>query len=323
MQTSLSLLRHARWMALAGGLALATLLPALAPAQDFPSHVVTIVVPFPPGGGADTLARILAKPLATAWKQTVLIDNRPGASGHIGAGFVARSAPDGHTLVMASTAALDKANVAEFAPIALVSASPYVAVVRPGLGVHNVREFVAKAKAEPGKLTFGSSGEGSASHLTVELFKQVAGVNMMHVPYKGTGQALTDLLGGNIDFMFAPAETVMPHVRSGKLVALGVTSSVRARALPELPTIAESGVPGYSAVGWFGLLAPSGTPAPVVARLSSDIEAALKSPEVVKAILSAGAEPSQGTPEDFGRFIHEEIAKWGQLQEQIARSRAH
>jgi tripartite-type tricarboxylate transporter receptor subunit TctC len=290
-------------------------------AQTFPTRPVTLVVPFPPAGGADTLARILSTPLGETWKQSVIVDNRPGASGHIGATYVARAAADGHTLLMSSTASLDKNNVKDFAPIALVSASPYVVAVRPGLGVKSIKELVARAKAEPGKLTFGSSGEGSASQLTVELFKQVAGVNMLHVPYKGTGQAVTDLLGGNIDFMFAPAQTVMPHVKAGKLVAIAVTSSRRAKALPELPTIAEAGVPGYAAVGWFGLLAPAATPKPVVAKLAKDVGAAMKDPKVIDAMMAAGAEPAEGTPEEFDHFIHEELDKWGRLEDQLAKAK--
>ncbi|MDB5946847.1 MAG: tripartite tricarboxylate transporter substrate binding protein, partial [Ramlibacter sp.] len=314
-------LRASRLLGIAASLALAVAANGVH-AQAFPSRTVTIIVPFPPAGGADTLARILSNNLGTTWKQTVLVDNRPGASGHIGASYVARAPADGYTLMMSSTASLDKSNISQFAPIALVSASPYVVVVRPGLGVHNIRELVAKAKAEPGKLTFGSSGEGSASHLTVELFKQVAGVNMLHVPYKGTGQAVADLLGGTIDVMFAPAQTVMPHVRSGKVIALAVTSAKRAKAVPDLPTIAEAGVPGYSAVGWFGLLAPAATPKPVVAKLAADIGAALDNPEVVKTMLAAGAEPADGTPEEFGRFINDELAKWGELEAKLAKSKA-
>ncbi len=294
---------------------------AFAQQAPFPSRNVTFVVPFPPAGGADTLARILSTHLGGVWKQTVVVENRPGASGHIGADYVARAPADGHTLMMSSTASLDRKNVAQFAPVALVSASPYVVTVRPGLGVATVRDLIAKAKAEPGKLTFGSSGEGSASHLTVELFKQAAGVNMLHVPYKGTGQAVSDLLAGTIDFMFAPAQTVMPHVKANKLVAVAVTSGRRAKALPELPTIAEAGVPGYAAVGWFGLLAPVATPKPVVAKLAADVNAALANPQVVKTMLEAGAEPAEGTPEEFAKFINEELVKWGQLEESLARQR--
>jgi tripartite-type tricarboxylate transporter receptor subunit TctC len=290
-------------------------------AQTFPSKTVTIVVPFPPAGGADTLARILSTHLSNTWKQSVVVENRAGASGHIGAAHVARSPADGYTLMMSSTASLDKSNVSQFAPIALVSASPYVVTVRSGLGVRNIRELVAKAKAEPGKLTFGSSGAGSASHLTVELFKQLAGVNMLHVPYKGTGQAVSDLLAGTIDVMFAPAQTVMPHMKGGKVAALAVTSAKRGKAVPELPTIAESGVPGYAAVGWFGLLAPAATPKPILAKLAADVGAALNDAEVVKTMLAAGAEPAEGTPEEFGRFIQDELTKWGQLEEQLEKAK--
>ena len=321
MQTSRFPSRALRVLGFAASFALASAAGG-ASAQAFPSKPVTIVVPFPPAGGADTLARILSTNLGNTWKQTVLVDNRTGASGHIGATYVARSPADGYTLMMSSTASLDKNNVSQFTPIALVSASPYVVAVRPGLGVHNIRELVAKAKAEPGKLSFGSSGEGSASHLTVELFKQLAGVNMLHVPYKGTGQAVSDLLGGTIDLMFAPAQTVMPHIKAGKVIALAVTSAKRAKALPELPTIAESGVPGYAAVGWFGLLAPAATPKPTVAKLAADVGAALDNPEVVKSMLTAGVEPADGTPEEFGRFIQDELTKWSQLEEQLAKKKA-
>ena len=300
----------------------ALLAPGFAAAQTYPTKSVTVVVPFPPAGGADTLARILSVHLGNAWKQTVLVENRPGAAGHIGAGYVARSAPDGYTLMMSSTASLTKENVSQFAPIALVSASPYVVAVNPKLGVKSIRELVAKAKAEPGKLTCGSSGEGSASHLTVELFKQIAGVDLMHVPYKGTGQAVNDLLAGTIDIMFAPGQTVAPHTKSGKLVALAVTSDKRAKATPELPTIAEAGVPGYAAVGWFGLLAPAATPKAVIAKLGADVGRALDDPAVERTMLEAGAEPAEGTPEQFGRFIQEELAKWGALEQQMAKGKS-
>ena len=293
-------------------------LPAMAQTAAYPGKPVTIVVPFPPAGGADTLARILATHLGNVWKQQVIVENRPGASGHIGATYVARAPADGYTLLMSSTASLDQENFKQFAPISLVSASPYVVAVNPRLGIKDVRALMARAKAEPGKLTFGSSGEGSASHMTVELFKQEASVDMLHVPYKGTGQAVSDLLGGQIDLMFAPGQTVMPHVKAGKLQAIAVTSATRARAVPELPTIAESGLPGYAAVGWFGLLAPAATPAPVVAKLAADVGAALKDPTVAKTMLASGAEPAEGTPEQFSRFIQDELTKWDRLEKQMA-----
>lgn len=304
--------RHA-WL----GVAVASLLlavPSLGSAQGaYPNKPVTIVVPFPPAGGADTLARILATHLTGVWKQQVVVENRPGASGSIGAAYVARSAADGYTLMMSSTASLTRENLPQFAPIALVSASPYVVTVNPKLNIKNIRELVARAKAEPGKLTFGSSGEGSASHLTVELFMQATGVDMLHVPYKGTGQAVTDLLSGTISMMFAPGQTVSPHVKAGNLQALAVTSAVRAKSSPELVPIAESGVPGYSAVGWFGLLAPAATPRAVLQKLTADVNAALADPAIEKTMLTNGAEPAQGSAEEFGRFIQEELTKWGKL----------
>lgn len=301
----------------------AALTPACdAIAQSFPARPVTIVVPFPPAGGADTLARILAARLSTVWKQQVIVENRPGASGHIGATFVAKSAPDGYTLMMSSTASLDQENVKQFAPVALVSASPYVVAVNPKLGVKTLRELIARAKAEPGKLTFGSSGEGSASHLTVELFKQLAGVDLLHVPYKGTGQAVSDLLGGTIDLMFAPGQTVLPHTKTGKLQALAVTSAVRAKAAPDLPTVAESGLPGYAAVGWFGLLAPVATPKAVLVKLSADVSAALQDPAIEKTMLASGAEPANISAEEFGRFIRQELDKWALLEKQMAKKPA-
>lgn len=282
--------------------------------SGFPSKSVTIVVPFPPAGGADVLARILATYLSNLWGQQVIVENRAGASGRIGAAHVARSEGDGYTLMMSSTASLGKDNVAQFAPIALVSAAPYVVAVNPKLGAKTMRELISKAKAQPGKLTFGSSGEGSASHLTVELFQQAAGIEMLHVPYKGTGQAVTDLLSGTIDLMFAPGQTVNPHVKAGKLLALASTGDQRSRTSSDLPTIAEASTPGYAAVGWFGLLAPVSTPAPIVQKLNVDVNAALSDPNIEKIMLDSGAEPAQTSPAQFGKFIQSEIAKWSLLE---------
>jgi tripartite-type tricarboxylate transporter receptor subunit TctC len=277
---------------------------------------VRIVVPFPPGGGADTLARILSPKLSEAWGQQIVIENKPGASGHIGADFVAKSAPDGHTLVMASTAALDEKNVAEFAPVSLVSASAYVVTAHPGVSAANVRELIALAKASPGKLTFASSGTGAASHLAAELFKAMAGVDLLHVPYKGTGQAVTDLVAGHVNLMFAPAQTVMPYVQGGRLKALAVTSAKRTETLRDLPTVAESGVPGYEAVGWFGVLAPAATPGIVVAKLSADVNRALAQPDVRRKMMELGSDPAGGSPEEFARFIRADQAKWSKLMKE-------
>jgi tripartite-type tricarboxylate transporter receptor subunit TctC len=297
------------------GAALVALALVAAPAfsQSFPSKPVHVIVPFPPGGGADALARIMAPYLQKIWGQPVVVENRPGASGHIGAEFVANAPPDGHTLLMSSTASLTEKNVSQFAPLTLVSASPYVITTNPKVPATNVRELVEHARANPGKLSYGSSGTGAASHLSAELFKSMASIDMLHVPYKGTGQSVTDLLAGQIDVMFAPAQTVMAHVQAGKLRALAVTSGKRATTLPELPTAAEAGVAGYEAVGWFGLLAPAATPRERVASLSADANKVLADPEVRQKMLALGAEPSGNTPEQFARYIRDDQAKWSKL----------
>jgi len=291
-------------------------LAAAAFAQTFPSKPVRIVVPFPPGGGADTLARILEPKLAGIWAQPIVVENRPGASGHIGADFVAKSAPDGTTLLMSSTASLTEKNVNQFAPASLVSASAYIVAANPGVAAGNIRELIALAKLKPGKLSFGSSGTGAASHLSAELFKSMAGVDLLHVPYKGTGQAVTDLLAGHVNLMFGPAQTVMPYVRAGKLKALAATGSKRSDTLPDLPTVAESGLPGYEAVGWFGLLAPAATPKATVAKVSADVKRVLAMGEVREKMLGLGADPAANAPEEFARFIRDDQAKWSKLMKE-------
>lgn len=296
--------------------ALAVSFAATALAQPFPAKPVTIVVPFPPGGGADALTRVMQPSLSKLWGQPIVVENRPGAAGAIGADAVARSAPDGYTLIMSSTAGITEKNVHQFAPITLVSASPYVVAVNPRVAASNIAVLVELGKKQPGKLSYGSSGTGAASHLSAELFKSMAGVDFLHVPYKGTGQAVTDLIGGQIDIMFAPAQTVMPHVQAGKLKALAVTSAKRSGTLPQLPTVAESGVPGYEAVGWFGLFAPAATPKEIVARISADANKVMADPEVKQRMLAMGAEPSGSTPEEFARFVREEMAKWSKLMKE-------
>ena len=285
-------------------------------AQVFPSKPVRIVVPFPPGGGADTLARIMEPKLAGIWAQPIVVENRPGASGHIGADFVAKSVSDGHTLLMSSTASLTEKNVNQFAPVSLVSASAYIVTANPGVAAANIRELIALAKANPGKLSFGSSGTSAASHLSAELFKAMAGVDLLHVPYKGTGQALADLLAGHVNLMFAPAQTVMPYVRAGKLKAFAVTGLKRSEILPDLPTVAESGLPGYEAVGWFGLLAPAATPKATVAKLSVEANRVLAMSDVREKMLGLGADPAGNTPEEFARFIRDDQAKWSKLMKE-------
>jgi len=297
-------------------LGLVAALASSAFADDFPAKPVRIIVPFPAGGGADALARIMQPTLQKMWGQAVVVENKPGASGHIGADFVAAAQPDGYTLLMSSTASLTEKNVSQFAPVTLVTASPYVVAVNPRVPAKDIPELIAYAKKNPGKLTFGSSGTGAASHLAAELFKAEAGVDMLHVPYKGTGQAVTDLLGGQIDLMFAPAQTVMPHVATGRLRALATTGTKRPLYLPaDLPTVSES-VAGYQAVGWFGLLAPANTPPAIVARLSADANRALAEHEVKQLMLITGAEPAGDTPEQFAAFIHADQAKWSKLMKE-------
>ena len=307
-------LRHdgrARLKLLVLALSLAVPLPGLS--QPFPAKPVRIVVPFPPGGGADALARLVAPQLAEIWKQPVAVENRPGASGHIGADFVAQAQADGTTLLMSSTASLTEKNVAQFAPVTLVSASPYVVTASLKTPVASIRELIALAGANPGKLSYASSGAGAASHLSAELFKSMAGVDLLHVPYKGTGQALTDLLAGQVDLLFAPSQTVIQHVRAGKLRALATTGARRTATLPDLPTVAESGLPGYEALGWFGVLAPAATPRPIVEQLSADANRVLADPDVRSRMIALGADPRGNTPEEFARFIRDDQAKWAQL----------
>jgi tripartite-type tricarboxylate transporter receptor subunit TctC len=298
-----------RLLALIFGLAVS----ASACAQAFPARPVRIIVPFPPGGGADALARLMAPRLAELWKEQVIVENRPGASGHIGADLVAQSPPDGTTLLMSSTASLSEKNVAQFAPVTLVSASPYVVTVSARTPAASIRELIELARAQPGRLSFASSGAGAASHLSAELFKSMAKVDLLHVPYKGIGQALTDLLAGQVDLLFAPSQAVIQHVRAGKLKALATTGAKRTEALPELPTVAEAGLAGYEAVGWFGLLAPAATPRPLVERLSADSNRVLAERDVRSRMSALGADPSGNTPEEFARFIRDDQAKWAKL----------
>jgi tripartite-type tricarboxylate transporter receptor subunit TctC len=284
--------------------------------EPFPRKAVTIVVPFPPGGGADALARLMSPRLSELWGQQVLVENKPGASGHIGADQVAQSPADGYTLLMSSTASLTQKNVHQFAPITLVSASPYVLVSSKG-NIDSVTALVSFAKANPGKLSYGSSGTGAASHLSAELFKSMAGVDLLHVPYKGTGQAVQDLLAGQVDLLFAPSQAVIQHVRAGKLKALATTGAKRAETLPEFPTVAEAGADaglrGYEAVGWFGLLAPAATPKGIVEKLSADCNKVLSDSETRKRMQNVGADPAGNTPDEFARFIRDDQAKWAKL----------
>jgi len=292
-------------------------------AATYPAKPVRLVVPFPAGGTTDILARAVAQRLSEAWGRQVIVDNRPGAGGNIGSDLVAKAAPDGYTLLMGTvgTHAINPSlyknmpydHVKDFAPVILVAGVPNVLVVNPSLPVHSVTELIAYAKANPGKLNFASSGNGTSIHLSGELFKAMTGVEMTHVPYKGSAPALTDLIGGQVQLMFDNLPSSLPFIKAGKLRALAVTSGARAAALPDLPTLAESGLPGFEASSWFGVLAPAGTSRDIVAKLNGAIAGWLASPEAKEKLLAQGAIAAGGTPEDFARHIGAETAKWAKV----------
>jgi len=286
----------------------------------FPSKPIRIVVPFPAGGTTDILARAVAQKLTETMGQTVVVDNRPGAGGNIGAELVAKSPPDGYTLLMGTVgthainaslyAKMPYDHVRDFAPVILVAGVPNVLVVNPSVPANNVQELIAYIKANPGKVNFASSGSGTSIHLAGELFKTMAGVSMTHVPYKGSAPAVTDLLGGQVQLMFDNLPSALPQIKAGKLRALAVTSAQRASALPDVPTVAEAGLPGFDATSWFGLLAPAGTPKDVVAKLNAEVAKWLASPEAREKLASQGAIAAGQSPEDFTRHIAAETAKW-------------
>jgi tripartite-type tricarboxylate transporter receptor subunit TctC len=280
---------------------------------------VRFLVGFTPGGPSDILARALAAKLAEARGQPVVVENRPGAGGNLAAEVVAKSAPDGNTWllgnnsILATNAALYAHlpfdPVKDFAPVALVAIQPNVLVVHPSLPARSVGELIAFAKAHPGKLNYASSGSGAAAHLSAELFKSMAGVDMVHVPYKGAQPALTDVIAGQCQLMFATSLSVIPYIKAGRLRALAVTTAQRAASLPRLPTVAET-LPGFEATTWHGVVVPSATPAHVVQQLNADINAALRQPDLRLRLESLGAEIAGGTPQDFAAYIAREIPKW-------------
>jgi tripartite-type tricarboxylate transporter receptor subunit TctC len=290
--------------------------------QAFPSKPVRIVVPFPPAGLNDVVARNLATRLSERWGQPVVVENRPGGGTIIGSELVAKAAPDGYTLLLTSVAHAINPSVYKsmpydiqksFAPIALVAASPFLLVIRPTLPARTVAEFVAFARTQPGRLTYSSTGAGGSSHLMGEMLKAQAGIDIVHVPYKGMAPALTDLMGGQVDFTFGSWSSVGPHVRAGKMRALAVTSRKRLAVLPDVPTIAESGYPAYESTPWWGLAAPAGTPAPVIAKLNTDIGEAMKNAELQALFRETGIEVLSGTPADYARFLDAEVAHWAKV----------
>jgi tripartite-type tricarboxylate transporter receptor subunit TctC len=293
-------------------------------AADYPTHAIKMVVPFAPGGGTDVLGRIIAQRLSEQWGQPVVIENQPGASGGIGTRAAAKAEPDGYTLLMASTGALMAASAALapdaafdvnkfFAPITMVAAPPYLVAINPNVPANSISELIGLARAKPKALSFGSSGIGAASHLSGALFERDAKIELLHVPYKGTGPAVTDLLGGRIDMMFSPSTTVQSLLDGGKLKALAVTSAKRSKFFPQVPTVAESGLPGYESVGWFGLLAPAHTPKEVVDKLNRSVVAIMGEKDVIEHMAKLGAEPEPQSPEEFGRYINADVAKWSAL----------
>ena len=291
-------------------------------AQQYPSRPVRMVIPLSPGGFADVPGRILAARLSAGLGHNVFVENRPGAGGTIGADFVAKSAPDGHTLLFTGTPhvispwvykKLPYDALKDFEPVALVASGPYVLVVNPQLAVSSVRELIAAAKAQPGKIDYASSGNGSAQHLVSALFASMAGIQLNHVPYKGSGPAMQDLISGQVKLSFAGIPNVLPHVKSGRLRALAVSTPQRSADLLEVPTVAEAGVPGYEATLWLNLAAPPATPADIVQRLATETAKALQDGELRSAFRSAGVEATYLPPQELAAFMHAEYEKWGRV----------
>ena len=301
----------------AAGIAIA---PAAAQAQDYPTKPIRIVVPFPAGGATDILARAAAQKLTEAWGQSVVVDNRPGAGGNIGSELVAKAAPDGYTLEMGTVgthainpslyAKMPYDHVKDFAPVILVAGVPNVLVVNPAVPANSVQELIAYAKAHPGKLTYASSGPGSLQHVTGAMLEQQAGIQLTHIPYKGTGPALQDLLGGQVDLTFGTAPPFMPHIQSGKLKVLAVTGKERLPSLPNVPTTAEMGYPGVNATSWFALFAPAGTPQAVIDKLTADVKTVVQDPAFKKKAEEQGATADYMAPKALGTMVAGDLKNW-------------
>jgi tripartite-type tricarboxylate transporter receptor subunit TctC len=294
-----------------------------AAAENYPGHPITLVVPFPPGGSTTIVARIIADKMSATLGQSIVIDNRGGAGGTVATRAVARSSPDGYTIVLGYTGTLGIGpslypNVGydptkDFAPIGRIGTAPNTLVVHPSFPVHSVAELIAYAKANPGKVNYGSAGIGTVSHVCGEYFAAIAGIKLTHIPYKGTGPAVTDLLGGHIPMAFAPIPATHENAKAGRLRMLAVTSAVRSSLLPDVPTVAEQGLPGFEAVLRYGLVAPAGTPRAIIDRLNKELNAALTNDEVRKRLAIEGAEPLPSTPEQYGADIEREEAQWSKV----------
>ena len=300
----------------------ATTATAQAAATPFPEKPMRIVVTFTTGGAPDTLARILSEKLSNVWGQTVIVDNKPGAGGNTGADFVAKAAPDGYTIVVGTvgTHSINPAlyskmpydAVKDFTPITLLATTPNMLVVHNDVPAKNLKDFIALGKKE-GKMTFASSGSGTSIHVSGELFKTMTGIDMVHIPYKGRATAIPDVLGGRVTMMFDNMPSSLQLVREGKLRALGVTSTTRSPAAPEIPTIAESGLPGFDAVSWFALFAPANTPKPIIDKWQTEVRRILKLPDVAKRLADAGLDTVGGTPEELAAYQRSEITKWAKV----------
>ncbi len=300
----------------------ALLLSSTAQAQSYPTRSIRLVVTYPPGGGADVMARLISPKLGEFLGQPVVVENKPGATGQIAAEFVSKSAPDGYTLMLDASSYVVNPSLfqklpydplAAFAPITQLAQFPNMVVVSPGFPVNSVKELIAMAKAKPGAISFASSGNGSAQHLAAELFRLQAGVNMVHVPYRGGAQAMTDVMAGQIPLFFANMASGLPHVKSGRLKALASTGSRRSPNMPDLPTVAESGLPGYEAYEWNAVFAPAGTPPAIVNRLHAEIARVLAVADVRDRILQLGGEIVASTPQDTDRYLRAQMAKWAKV----------
>jgi tripartite-type tricarboxylate transporter receptor subunit TctC len=305
--------------AIATAIVVAAPIPSPAHAQAYPSRVVKIVVPTAPGGGNDVMARIVATKLTERWKQPVIVENKAGANGAVASEFVARAAPDGYTILFGYIAThginpgLSKVPydpVKDFAPVAQIAEAQGVLVVNPAVPANSVKELIAVAKAKPGALSYASAGNGTAPHIAGELFKQQAGVDLLHVPYKGSAPALVDTLAGTTQMMFPSLVAAGPHIKSGKLRALAVTGKKRSPLFPSLPTIAESGVAGFDITQWYGFFAPAKTPKDIVEKLNRDIVAVVKDADTAKKFADQGADVVTNSPDEFGRFVQSELTKW-------------
>jgi tripartite-type tricarboxylate transporter receptor subunit TctC len=294
---------------------------ASAMAQAYPLKAVRVIVPFAPGGGIDMVARVISQRLQEVMGQPFVVDNKPGAGGVVGSEIVATARPDGYTLLAvpishAANVSLTKMSfnpVSAFSPIIHIASAPNVVLVHPSLPVNSIGEFIAYAKKNPGSVTYASSGNGSSTHLAAEQFKMLANVELLHVPYKGGGPALVDLLGGHVSMYIGSLPAAIPHLRGQKLKGLGITSSKRAIELPDVPTVIEAGVAGYEYVGWYGLLATAGTPPAVIDRLNAEINKILKEPAILEKLAGDGAQPIGGTPAQFDAHIKKEISKWASV----------